>query len=35
MKNMDQVDHTILDTVGACILKLLLLALTMLYCEVQ
>ena len=31
----DQVDHTVLGTVGPCILKVLLLALTMLHCNIQ
>ena len=35
MKKIDQVDHTVLGTVGPCILKVLLLALTILHCNVQ
>ena len=31
----DQVDHTVLGTVGPCILKVLLLALTILHCNIQ
>ena len=35
MNNMDQVDHTVKGTVGSCILKVLLLALTKLHCNDQ
>ena len=35
MKKMDQVDHTVLGTVGPCIPKVLLLASTILHCNVQ
>ena len=31
----DQVDHSVLGTVGPCILKVLLLALTILHCNIQ
>ena len=31
----DQVDHTVLGTVGPCILKVLLLALKILHCNIQ
>ena len=35
MKKMDQVDHTVLGTVGPCIPKVLLLALSILHYNVQ
>ena len=35
MKKMDQVDHTVLGTVGSCIPKVLLLALSILHYTVQ
>ena len=31
----DQVDHTVLGTCGPCILKVLLLAITILHCIIQ
>ena len=35
MKQMDQADHTVLGTIGPCILKVLLFALTTLNYNVQ
>ena len=35
MKKVDQVDHTVLGPVWPCILKVLLLALTILHCNIQ